>query len=281
VNAIGDAIPAAVPREATRLHDVLHGSAGWLRRGAVAILPSVLILVVWEAAVRWQVVSPDRLPAPSAVWGILASHRQILLAQSIPTAVDTVLSFGLAMVCGLGLGVLIASFERFRLAVYPYVILFQLIPKVAVAPLFLVWFGIGMQSRVAFAMFVAFFPVLVSTIAGLTGASPSAMRLARSLRASRSQLLFQIQIPYAIPHLFVGAKVAATMAVLGIVIAEFVTAQSGLGYIIMFGASVGQTALVFAAVALLCGIGLALYCAVALAEVAARRWHGGFSAASG
>lgn len=157
--------------------------------------------------------------------------------------------------------------------------LFQLVPRVAVAPLFIIWLGVGPASRLAFAVFLSFFPIMVSAATGFRTADPAALRLCRSLTARGWQVFLWVRLPYAVPHIFAGLKVGVTAAMIGVVVGEFVTGQEGLGYIIMFASSVGETALVFAAIALLCAVGMGLYGLIALAELWVRRWHGAAVAA--
>jgi NitT/TauT family transport system permease protein len=171
--------------------------------------------------------------------------------------------------------------DRVREALYPNIVLFQLIPKVALAPLFIVWLGAGSQSCVTFGVFIAFFPVVVSTASRLVGASPDTLRMCRSLAASEWQSFCLIRFPYAMPFIFAGMKVGVTMAMIGVIVGEFITAQVGLGYIIMFASSAGETATVLAAIVLLCVAGLVLYGIVAFAELVMRRWYGGEIAVGG
>jgi len=150
-----------------------------------------------------------------------------------------------------------------------------LIPKIALAPLFIVWLGVGSRSGIVVGIFIAFFPVVVSTATGLVSAKPEVLLLCRSLTASEWQMFRLARFPYAMPFVFGGMKVGVTMAMIGVIVGEFITAQAGLGYIIMFASSAGETATVLAAIVLLCGIGLALYGIVALGELALLRWYGG------
>ncbi len=159
-----------------------------------------------------------------------------------------------------------AASKRFRQAIYPHIVLFQLVPKIAVAPLFIIWLGVGPESCLAFAIFLAFFPALVGTVTGLTGTDRNSLLLCRSLTATTWQTFRHVRLPYALPHIFDGMKVGATMSLTGLIVGEFVTAQSGLGYLVLFASSEEETGLVFAAVAFLCVIGLALYGAVALTQ---------------
>jgi len=188
---------------------------------------------------------------------------------------EMMISFVTATLLGVALAVAITFSARVREALYPNIVMFQLIPKIALAPLFIVWLGVGSRSCIVVAIFIAFFPVVVSTTTGLVSAKPEVMQLCRSLTASEWQMFRLARFPYAMPFVFAGMKVGVTMAMIGVIVGEFITAQAGLGYIIMFASSAGETATVLAAIVLLCGIGLALFCLVALGEIAVQRWCGG------
>jgi NitT/TauT family transport system permease protein len=235
---------------------------------------AALVLLAWQELTVHLHVSSMLLVPPTAIWDVLSQYWPILFAQAWPTLVNTVVGFLLAAALGITLGGAVVVSRRIEQAFWPHILIFQLIPKVAVAPLFIIWLGMGPSSRLAFAVFLSFFPIAVSAATGFRAADRTALRLCQSLTASTWQTFLNVRLPYAIPHIFAGLKVGATVAIIGVVIGEFVTAQEGLGYIIMFASSAAQTALVFAAIVLLCGIGLMLYGAVALAEWFVRRWYG-------
>lgn len=247
---------------------------GACRPVVLPVLFAAVVLLAWQVLTVRLHVSSMLLVPPSSVWDILVQAWPILLAQSWPTLVNTVVGFLLAAVLGVALGGAIVVSRRVEQAFWPHIVIFQLIPKVAVAPLFIIWMGMGPSSRLCFAVFLSFFPIAVSAAIGFRAADRTALRLCQSLTASTWQTFLHVRVPFAIPHIFAGLKVGATVAVIGVVIGEFVTAQEGLGYIIMFASSAAQTDLVFAAIALLCVIGMGLYGAVALAEVFVRRWYG-------
>ena len=234
----------------------------------------IMILLAWQWLTVWFAVSPMLLVPPTAVWTVLAQSWPILFSQAWPTLVNTVFGFLVAAVLGVALGGALVASRRVEQALWPHVLMFQLVPKVAVAPLFIIWLGMGAGSRLAFAVFLSFFPIAVSAASGFRAADPTALRLCRSLTASRWQSFLFVRLPYAIPNIFAGLKIGVTVAIIGVVVGEFVTAQEGLGYIIMFASSAAATALVFAAIVLLCAIGLGLYGAVAIAELFVRRWYG-------
>ena len=236
------------------------------RRVLLPVLFAGAVGLIWEFGTRAANISPLVIVPLSAVWRVITTSFGILFQQSIPTVVETLIGFALASVIGIVLGTLLLLSRRVRQALYPHILTFQLIPKVALAPLFIVWFGVGPTSRLSLAVFMAFFPVVISTLTGLASADRNIVRMAAAQTASPWQIFHSVRVPYALPHIFAGLKVAVTMAMIGVIVGEFITAQAGLGYIIMMASSATDTALVFAAIILLCAAGLALYGAVALAE---------------
>ncbi|MBV8776528.1 MAG: ABC transporter permease [Alphaproteobacteria bacterium] len=242
---------------------------------------AIFCVIAWEALCRFGHVSSELLPAPSAVWNVLAGNPGILMEQAVPTTIEVAVSFAVACAVGVLLAIGITFSAAIREAIYPNIVMFQVIPKIALAPLFIVWLGVGGKSIVTVGVFIAFFPMVVSTATGLVGAKPDVLQLCRSLTASEWQCFVLVRFPYAMPHIFAGMKVGVTMAMIGVIVGEFITAQAGLGYIIMFASSAGETATVLAAIVVLCGIGLVLYGLVALGELAVRRWYGGELPTSG
>jgi NitT/TauT family transport system permease protein len=248
-----------------------HAGAEGLRKVVLPLAFVVVLVAFWEGAVRFLHVSSAVLAAPSAIAKVYAGHGALLLTHIGPTASEALMGFGLASIAGIGLGTLISFSARVRQALYPNMVAFQLIPKIAVAPLFTLWFGIGMEGRLLFITFMAFFPMAISTMTGLLSTPEPMLKLCRALRATPWQTFQRVRFPCAVPHIFAGMKVGATMAILGTVVAEFITAQKGLGFLVMFGSSAGESAVVLAAVGLLCAIGVALFGAVAAAEQFLRR----------
>jgi NitT/TauT family transport system permease protein len=236
---------------------------------------AVVSLVVWEVTCRVARISPELLPPPSAVWKVLTGNPQILVEQAIPTTIEVVAGFAIATAVGVLLAIAITFSIMVREALYPNIVVFQVIPKIALAPLFIVWLGVGSRSCIVVAVFIAFFPVVVSTATGLVSVKPDVLQLCRSLTASEWQMFRLARFPYAMPYIFAGMKVAVTMAIIGVVVGEFITAQAGLGYIIMFASSAGETATVLAAIVVLCVIGLVLYGLVGVGELLIGRWYGG------
>ena len=260
-------VAAPVPSHAVR-------SRQFAEHVLLPTLVIVLLLVVWEVAVRALNVPENLLPAPSVIGQRIVDAWPNLVDNAIPTTLQTIESFILATVMGVVIAAVLTSFRLVNSAFYPIVVFFQLIPKVALAPLFVVWMGIGAAARIEFGVFIAFFPVVVSTMAGLRGTPADALRLCKGLGANRLQIFGLVRLPYALPHIFSGMKVAMTLAMIGVIVAEFISAQAGLGYLIVFASSQADTALILAAILFLCVIGLVLYGAVALAEKAATRLYG-------
>jgi NitT/TauT family transport system permease protein len=243
----------------------------------LVVLPIVAAMVVigcWEAIVRIKNISNALLPAPSAIALKLVDTLPFLLRQAIPTTLETIASFLISFVLGIGLAVLICKSRLVRDALYPNIVLFQLIPKIALAPLFIVWLGIGSTSRITFAVFISFFPVVVATLTGLTSVDRDLLRLCRAVGADESRVYVKVRFPAAVPHIFSGLKIAITFAMIGVIVGEFITAQAGLGYMILFAASQAEMTLIFASIVVLCAIGLVLYGLVVMAEGLALKKYG-------
>jgi NitT/TauT family transport system permease protein len=248
-----------------------------LRRLRPVVLPlatAAAVLLLWQwVAVAWRIPAVV-LPTPSDIGAELWRGLPLLLHQAVPTTLDALVSFFLATALGIGLAVAMTYSPLLRDTLYPNMILFQLIPKVALAPLFVVWLGITSESRVAFATFISFFPVVISAIVGFAGTEASALRLCRSLTATEWQSFVMVRFPFALPAIFSGLKIAMTMAIIGVIIGEFISAKAGLGFYILYASSRMETAVVFAALGVLCAIGIALFGAVALSEQLVRRSYG-------
>jgi NitT/TauT family transport system permease protein len=230
------------------------------------IIAGAGFLLAWQAIVSVMHISPVILPTPVGIAAAFVSNASSLAYESLYTGGEAVVACILATVFGLAVALILASSRIVRETIYPWVVAAQFIPKVALAPLFIVWLGIGSPSRLVFAVFMSFFPVAIATLAGLLRTSPAAVRLCQSLNATTVQTLFHVRLPYAMPYVFSGMRVAATFAVLGVLVGEFISAQHGLGGVLLTAASRADTALVFAAIFVLCLIGLGLFGAVVLAE---------------
>lgn len=248
--------------------------SGRAQRILLPLLNSGCILLLWQLAVTERWISPLSLAAPFEAAKVAVGSFNIMLPHILATASATLLTFVLSSIGGMLLGALLMCWRYFRLAVYPSLIMFQLLPKIALAPLFVVWFGVNLVSRLSFAGFIAFFPIVLATLAGLRATDPLVLKLCRSVRASPWQVFWQVRLPYAVPLIMSGLKVGMTLAITGVIVSEFVTVQSGLGYIIVFSSSNLQIDLMFAALGWVSLIGLMFYGAVLLLEHLVLMWLG-------
>jgi NitT/TauT family transport system permease protein len=230
-------------------------------------------LVAWEAAVVALNVKTLLLPGPSVVAGVLWGRAPLLLEHMWPTFYQIVLGFLLSLVGGVLVAVLLTYSEIVRQGFYPLIVVSQIVPKVAVAPLFVVWFGLGDLSRLLLAFLIAFFPVVINTATGLTSVDDDFVRMARAYMGTRWQIFTKIRLPHALPLIFGGMKISITLAVIGVVVAEFVAAQRGIGYLIVMANGLLDTPLMMAAITALSLMGLALYGAVAGLERLVVYWH--------
>jgi NitT/TauT family transport system permease protein len=230
------------------------------------IATAFIFLLAWQEIAVLGEISPTILPPPTMVLDQLTENFRLIMKHTYPTTLETLLAFAISIPLGIALAAAMVYSTLAQQALYPNVIFFQLIPKIALAPLFIVWLGIGTSSRVTFAVFICFFPILISTAAGLRAVETNMLRLCRSLRMSDWQVLMRVRFPTSLPYIFAGMKVAVTLAIIGIVVAEFIASQEGLGYLILFASSRQQTDLALACITVLCLVGLLLYGLVVVAE---------------
>lgn len=233
----------------------------WLPVTAFAV-----VIATWWLAVRVFDIRPFLLPAPPDIAAALAEHRTYLLRHTRQTLGHTLGGFAIATTAGVAAAMLLATSTWVRASVFPLLVALQQVPKVAVAPLLVVWLGFGPSSKVVLVALLCFFPVVIATAAGLNSTPAELVELARSLSASKRQTLFKIRIPWAVPQMFTGLKIAISLALIGAVVAELTTPNAGLGAIILRSGQAANAALAFAAVTLLAGIGLSLYYSLVLAE---------------
>ena len=225
----------------------------------------VLLALVWEKAVDIFHIKQYLLPPLSKVLATAWSSRAVLLRESWITSLEIVQGFAWAMVGGVLLAVAIHAFGTVRRTVYPLIVVFQGLPKIALAPLMVIWVGYGSASKVLMAFLFAFFPVVIGTLGGLASTSPALIEHFRAIRASRWTTFRRLQVPSALPAVVDGAKTAMPLAVIGAIVGEFVGSEAGLGHLILEANANGRTDLLFAAlltVSLLAGL---LYLIVELA----------------
>jgi NitT/TauT family transport system permease protein len=243
-----------------------------------AILPllsAALLVGGWQFLVTAAQVPEVILPPPSAIARQFVLSLPELLRQARFTGVEAIEAFIIAAVFGMTVAAAASFSVAVRDALFPNLIVFQLIPKIAFAPLFVIWLGIDAPARLAVGVFLSFFPIVLSTATGLANTDANALRLCRSLGASPWQTFFRVRLPFALPYIFTGLKIAATLVFIGIVVGEFISSHAGLGYFVLNAGARSETAKVFAGLAALSLLGLGLYGLVLLAEQAARRWWRG------
>ena len=243
-----------------------------LQRAVLPFIGAAIILILWQVYTATFGISRIVLPSPSEIALASINRYDLLLRETWPTFLESVCGFGLAVAIGIPLAVCVANSRMLNLTLYPLLVATQSVPKVAIAPIVLVWFGLGLQSKLAIAFLVAFFPIVVNTATGLQSTPAGLLELARSLRATRLQVFAKVQFPAALPFIFSGAKVAVTLAVIGAVIGEFVGSVSGLGNLLLTANSQLDSALAWAALIWLSILGIVLFVAVALAERLLMPW---------
>ncbi|RUX93410.1 ABC transporter permease [Mesorhizobium sp. M7D.F.Ca.US.004.01.2.1] len=244
-------------------------------------LPAVILLlvtiVVWEAAVRIFAISAFIIPAPSEIAKSLVGQWGTLMQATLVTAGEILFGFLVSVVVGIAIALVIVRFDWLGRALYPLVVLFQNVPKVALAPIFILWFGYGLAPKIGLILVIAFFPVTLSMLAGMQSVDRSLLSLMNSVGASPTQILFRIRVPHSLPNLMAGTKIAATLSVIGAIVGEFAGASDGLGYVIQFASTQLDTALVFAALLLVSVLGIAFYYAAEILERIVVPWAPKFS----
>jgi NitT/TauT family transport system permease protein len=225
-----------------------------------------LLIVAWEAYVVIFKVNDFILPAPSKVLAVTIRLFPLLMAHTWTTTYEILLGFLLGNGFAVLMALLIVNSRLAERVFYPLIIASQTVPKVAIAPLFLIWLGSGLQPKIIIAAIVCFFPTVVNTVQGLRATDPNAIDLLRLVAASRRQVFLKLQFPNALPYFFAGLKISIALAVIGAIIGEWVGANSGLGYLIMFSTQTMRTDLMFAALVLTALLGVLLYLAVVLLE---------------
>jgi NitT/TauT family transport system permease protein len=242
------------------------GAMGRLQNVLPPLALSAAILILWEAAIRLFKLPTFVLPPPTSIFVSLAENRRQLATAAESTALEVLFGFVLAAITGVAVALVIVGFERFGRALYPLIVLFQNVPKVALAPIFILWFGYGLVPKVVLIVVIAFFPVAIDMLAGLQSVEPSFVSLMRSVGANNTKILMRVRVPHSLPHLMAGLKVAITFSVIGAIVGEFAGANEGLGYVIQFASTQLDTPLVFAALIVVSVLGLAFYYVVELAE---------------
>ena len=236
--------------------------------------PVAVFLGVWELIVHGLRVPVYILPAPERVIAKLFSASELLAKHAATSIFEILAGFAAASIGGFLIAVMIVYSKRMEQAVEPFLVVSQVVPKVALAPLFLIWFGHGLEPKVIIAATIAFFPVLVNTVLGLKSVDREIVELMDSIAASKRQIFWRVRLPNSLPYILPSLKVAALLSVVGAMVGEFVGADKGLGYLMIVADVNLDTELLFAALAIVTIVGLVLYGAVALAERGVARKYG-------
>ncbi|HWV55700.1 ABC transporter permease [Pseudorhodoplanes sp.] len=236
------------------------------------LIGTVFLIALWAFMCVYGNIPTVVLPTPDKVLHAFIARFDLILSEGWVTLKETLYGFILALVIGIPMAVAVANSRALNLMFYPLLIGLQSVPKVALAPIILVWLGTGMESKLAIVWLVAFFPIIVDTVAGLRSTPRELLELARSLRATPMQVFLKVQLPAALPFVFTGAKVAITLAVIGAVIGEFVGSSEGLGFLLLSATSQLDSPLAFAALFALSFLGMFVYLLVELAERLAAPW---------
>ena len=230
------------------------------------IATMVGVIVFWEVGVRAFGVPTFLAPPPSLVVGTIVEHAPLILKNTWVTTVEILLGYFTSIAVGVPLALGIFMWPAFSRTVLPLLISSQAIPKVAIAPLLLVWFGFGLVPKVLVAFLIAFFPIVISTAVGLASIEQEKIYLARSMGLGAAATFFKIRLPNALPSIFAGLKISITLAVVGAVVGEFVGGEAGLGYMLMVANGSMDTPLLFAGLIALTIQGVVLYALVEWAE---------------
>lgn len=230
------------------------------------ILVFVVFFVAWELIVDILRIKPVILPAPTRIAEVAWENRALLLKNTWPTFVAISLGFLAAVITGFVIAVGIAYSALLRELTYPFLVAAQILPKIAFAPLFLIWFGFGLTPKVVIAALIAFFPIVINTAKGLTSVDNELLQYMDSLGASAWEKFSKISLPWAMPYIFAALKISITLAIVGAVVGEFVAAGEGLGYVINASNISLDTELMFAAIVFMSVLGILMFLVIVVFE---------------
>lgn len=233
----------------------------------------MIALLIWEITVFALKVRPIMLPAPHAILLELGSEWAWYLGHCWYTLLTTLAGFSLAVVVGVLVAIMLVGSPLFENTIYPLIVAFNSVPKVAIAPLFVIWMGTGAEPKISIAFLIAVFAIIVDAAHGLRSVSTDVMDLGKVLKGSAWDFFFKVRLPGALPSILAGMKVAISLALVGTIVGEFVASQRGLGYVILSAQGTFDTVRVFAAIGLLSIIGILLYAAIAWLEWHASKWR--------
>ena len=249
------------------------GVSGWITRNGPVLAIVVVIFALWELAV-WLFAVPDYvLPSPSVIAGKIVSDWQLLLINGFVTAKEIVLGFGLSVALGIPLAIAVVYSRIFERVAFPFMVSLQTIPKVALAPILVMWLGYGIMPKIMVAFLISFFPIVISSVVGMRSAEKEMIYLVQSMGANELITFIKIRLPKALPSIFGGLKVGMGQAVVGATVGEFIAAEQGLGYLQLIAQVRLDTPLLFAAVVVLSLLGVLLFNIVAWFEKLLMPWN--------
>lgn len=263
------AAPVAVPSAAPRANVFVR----WLRRRMGALLLALGLLLLWEVAVRVFGVKEYLLPPPTKIWLEFSKRMPTVMDGAWVTTQEILGGYIMAVVVSIPFALAVTYSRFMENAVYPVVVFLQIVPKIAIAPLFIIWFGFGYTPKLLIVFLLSFFPIVVSSIAGFKAVDPEIADFARTTGASGWKLFAKIRLPQALPDIFTGMKVGAALSATAAIVAEFVASDRGLGYLLLQYNGNLDTPMVFAVIFLLSFIGLAVYYTVEFIERITIPWH--------
>lgn len=249
----------------------------FFQRWSALILPALLIialLVAWQLFTTFtNVVEPYILPKPTSILDRIVNSPGLLWSNTRVTLVETLVGFAIGVAVGVALAIPITYSTAARNTLYPLIVASQAVPKVAIAPLLVVWLGLGITPKLAVVALMVFFPVVVTAAEGFGSVDRNLLDLLRSVHASQWQIFRRVRLPHALPQLFSGLKIGITLAVVGAVVGEWVGADSGLGYLILHANTLLDTTLLYAALVVLVALGVVLFVLVEIAERVLLPWR--------
>jgi len=234
---------------------------------------TVAVLLVWELGVKFGNVPPYLLPPPSVIARTLFVDWYVIYLNTGPTLIAILGGFALSVIIGVPLAILIVFSRVAERLIYPPMVASQAIPKIAIAPLFIVWMGYGIMPKLWIAFLIAFFPIVIDTVIGLRSVPPEMLQLGRSMGGGTLRVFLKLRLPNALPNLFGGMKVAIALAVVGAITGEFIGSQAGLGYLLTSASGQMDTALVFAVLVTISVIAMVLFAIIEALERLAIPWH--------
>lgn len=245
----------------------------WIRESWPSVASVLSVIAVWELACRIFHIKEYILPSPSASVMALITYWPAIRSNLLTTLYEILLGFAATVIISIPLATLITNSKTFEKTLYPFMVFLQLIPKVAIGPLFVVWFGFGTTPKILMVFLLSFFPLLMDTISGLNSLNPRLYYMARTMSDSQWKFYWKVKLPNALPHIFAGLKTAISMATVGAVVAEFLGSDSGLGYLLLRANGDINTKLLFAILIVLCLMGMVFFMLVSFIEKKTIPWY--------